>query len=40
MVKKVILSGLVIFGLALNNGWSQGKLLGIQDFKEPLGIWF
>jgi hypothetical protein len=40
MVKKVILSGLVILELAVNTGWSQSKSLGIKDFKEPLGIWF
>lgn len=39
MVKKGILSVLVLLGLALNNGWSQSKSLGIKDFKEPLGIW-
>jgi hypothetical protein len=40
MVKNVILTGLVLIGLALNTGWSQSKFLGIEDFKEPLGIWF
>lgn len=40
MVKKVILSGIVILGLALNTGWSQNKALSLEDFKEPLGIWF
>jgi hypothetical protein len=40
MVKKVILSGIVILGLALNTGWSQNKALSIEDFKDPLGDWF
>jgi len=40
MVKKVILSGLVLLGLALNIVWSQSKFLGLEDFKEPLGDWF
>ncbi len=40
MVKKVILSGLVILGLALNTVWSQSKFFGIEDFKKPLGIWY
>jgi hypothetical protein len=40
MVKRVILSSLVLLGLAINTGWSQNKLLGIEDFKEPLGNWF
>jgi hypothetical protein len=40
MINKVILSGLIIIGLALNIAWSQSKSLGIEDFKEPLGIWF
>jgi hypothetical protein len=40
MVKKVILSGFVLFGLMLNTGWSQNKISGLGDFKEPLGIWF
>jgi hypothetical protein len=40
MVKKVILSGIVILGLALNTGWSQNKTLSLEDFKAPLGDWF
>ena len=35
MVKKVILSGIVLFELALNTGWSQNKLSAIENFKEP-----
>ena len=38
MEKKVILSGIMIFGLALNTGWSQNKLSDIEDFKEHSGI--
>jgi len=40
MVKKVILSGFVILGLAINTVWSQSKVLGLEDFKQPLGDWF
>lgn len=40
MVKKIILSCLVVLGLALNTVCSQSKSLGIEDFKEPLGTWF
>jgi hypothetical protein len=40
MVKKILLLFIVLSGLALNTGWSQGKYLGINDFKKPLGIWF
>ncbi len=40
MVKKVILSGIVLFELALNTGWSQNKLSAIENFKEPSGNWF
>ena len=40
MIKKVILSGFVLFGLMLNTGWSQKKFLGLEEFKEPLGDWF
>ncbi len=40
MVKKVFLSVVVLLGWALNTSWSQGKYLGIEDFKKPQGIWF
>jgi hypothetical protein len=40
MVKKVILSGIVILGFALNTVWSQSKFLSLEDFKQPLGDWF
>jgi hypothetical protein len=40
MVKKVILSGIVLFELALNTGLSQNKLSAIENFKEPSGNWF
>jgi hypothetical protein len=40
MVKKVILSGIAILGLALNTVWSQNKALSLEDFKEPRGDWF
>jgi len=40
MIKKVILSGFVILGLAINTVWSQSKVLGLEDFKQPLGDWF
>lgn len=40
MVKKVILSGFVLFALMLNMVWSQNKISGLEDFKEPLGKWF
>jgi hypothetical protein len=39
MVKKVILSALAITGLALNMVWSQNKISGLEDFKEPSGKW-
>jgi len=39
MLKKVILSGLVLLGLAHNNVWSQNKLSGFENFKEPIGKW-
>jgi hypothetical protein len=40
MIKKIILSVLVLLGLALNSVWSQSKVLGLEDFKAPLGDWF
>lgn len=39
MQKKVILTGILIFGLALNTGWSQDKLSTLKDFKEQQGTW-
>jgi hypothetical protein len=39
MEKKVILTGILIFGLSLNTGWSQEKLSTLQDFKEQQGTW-
>ena len=40
MLKKVILSGLILFGFSLSSVWSQSRYLIIEDFKEPLGEWF
>ena len=40
MVKKVILSCIVILGMALNTGWSQERLLALEDFMQPHGNWF
>ena len=40
MVKKVILSCIVILGMTLNTGWSQGRLLALEDFMQPHGNWF
>ena len=39
MVKKVILSCIILFGLSLNTGWSQEKLSTLHDFKEQTGYW-
>jgi len=30
----------LLIGIFVNDAFSQKKLLGIQDFKEPLGEWF
>jgi len=40
MIKKVFVLSFMLLGLMLNNAWSQSKLLGLEDFKEPLGNWF
>jgi len=39
MMKKLFLLGFLFSGIVLS-AWSQSELLGIDDFKKPLGIWF
>lgn len=40
MIEKVFFLCFMFLGVTFNNAWSQSKLLGLEDFKEPLGEWF
>ena len=40
MIKKIIISVLLVLGVFINHGYSQKKFLGINDFRNPLGDWF
>ena len=39
MVKKILLSGFLLWAFMPATGWSQSTISGFSDFKEPLGIW-
>jgi len=40
MIKKIFISVFILLCIWVNEAFSQKNLLGIQDFKEPLGEWF
>ena len=40
MKKKIFISMFMLIGISVNDAFSQKKLLGISDFKKPIGDWF